>query len=330
MSAQTFNPTPPHQPWILLFLGAAAIWGGSFLLMRIAAADFGPFATAALRMGIGTAAMLPLLWWRGLLPQIQLHWRSLLWVSLVNAGIPFACYSFAVLHITTGLAAILNATVPMFSALVAWWWLGQRLTPLRTLGIVIGFVGVAMLAGEQASLKGDQPWLSMTAMLACLLATFCYGASGNVIKERLSHLHPWVIACGTMLGATLWLAVPAALTWPAKPPSSGAWWALIAVGVVCSALAFMLYFELLQRTDATKTMSVTYLIPVFAVIYGVLFLDEHITPWMLLCGCVVVLGTALATGLIKRAKSADSAPSADPKASEVSQQTNNLCVPTQD
>jgi drug/metabolite transporter (DMT)-like permease len=308
MSIPIFNQNDLRQPWVVLFVAVAAIWGGSFLLMRIAAAEFGPFATAALRMGIGTLAMLPLLWWRGLLPQIGRHWRSLLWISLLNAGIPFACYAFAVLHITTGLAAILNATVPMFSALVAWMWLGQRLTQLRTLGIVIGFVGVAMLAGEQASVKGDQLWLSISSMLACLLATLCYGASGNVIKARYSHLHPWVMASGTMLGATLWLAVPAALTWPTQPPSDGAWWAMIAVGVVCSALAFMLYFELLQRTDATKTMSVTYLIPVFAVVYGVLFLDEHITLWMLLCGSVVVLGTALATGLIKgtsRAPSAD-------------------------
>jgi drug/metabolite transporter (DMT)-like permease len=299
--ATTSQAPATSKPWLLLFLATAALWGSSFLFMRIAAVEFGPFATAGMRMAIGTLVMLPLLFWRGLFPQLGQHWRSIAWISLVNAGIPFACFSFAVLHITTGLSAILNATVPMFSAIVGWLWLKQRLTMFKTLGIAIGFLGVALLAGEQATFKGDQLWMSIAAIAACLLATFCYGLSGNVIKERLSHLHPWVIAGGTMLGATLWLAIPAALTWPSVTPSARAWWSLVAVGVLCSAMAYMLFFELLSRTDATKTMSVTYLIPVFAVMYGVLFLDEHVTLWMVGCAVVVLLGTALATGLIQRA-----------------------------
>lgn len=300
MTSASLARSATPKPWLPLFLSVAAIWGGSFLFMRIAAAEFGPFATAALRMGIGAMVMLPLLWWRGLLPQMWANWWPIFWTSLINAGIPFACYSFAVLHITTGLSAILNATVPMFAALVAWVWLGHRLTTWRTLGIVIGFVGVVMLAGEQAALKGDSLWLSIVAIAACLVATLCYGVSGNIIKERLSHVHPWVNAGGTMLGATVWLALPAALTWPLVMPSASAWSAVTAVAIVCSALAFMLYFELLQRTDTTKTMSVTYLIPVFAIVYGVTWLDEHVTLWMLLCGAIVVLGTALATGLIRK------------------------------
>ena len=286
------------KAWLFIFILLAAIWGASFLLMRLAATEFGVFTTSCLRMGIGAVVMLPLLWWRGLVPQMLANWRRILWISFINATIPFACFAFAVLHITTGLSAILNATVPMFSALVAWVWLGQRLTAWRVLGIAIGFIGITLLAGEHAALKGDALWLSILSILACLIAALCYGLSGNLIKEQLSHLHPWVIAGGTMLGATLWLTIPAALTWPATAPSMQAWGALIAVGVVCSALAFMMYFTLLQRIDATKTQSVTYLIPVFALIYGVLFLDERVTLWMVLCGTVVLVGTALATGLI--------------------------------
>jgi drug/metabolite transporter (DMT)-like permease len=188
----------------------------------------------------------------------------------------------------------------MFAALVAWLWLGQRLTVLRVIGVVIGFVGVVLLAGGQAALKGDAIWLSVLSVLACLLAALCYGASGNVIKERMPHLHPWVIAGGTMLGATLWLAVPSVLTWPPTPPSSQAWGAMAVAGVACSAVAFMLYFELMQRVDMIRTSSVTYLITVFALFYGALFLDERITLWMLFCGAVVLVGTALATGLIRK------------------------------
>lgn len=272
--------------------------------MRVAGLEFGVFPSACLRMGIGTLVMLPLLAWRGLLGQLWANWSSIFWVGLVNAAIPFACYSFAVLHMTTGLAAILNAAVPMFSALVAWLWLGQRLSFLRAVGIAIGFAGIALLVGQQAAFKSSGSsgalWLPVLSILACLLAALCYGISGNAIKERLSHLHPWVIACGTMLSATLWLAVPCGLTWPSSVPSPKAWGALVTVGVVCSAAAFMLYFELLRRADATKTMSVTYLIPVFATIYGVIFLDEHLTPWMVFCAAIIALGTALATGLMPR------------------------------
>jgi drug/metabolite transporter (DMT)-like permease len=291
--------TTAPKPWVFIFLLIAAIWGGSFLFMRMAATEFGVFTTACLRMGIGALFMLPLLAWRGLLWQLCANWKQILAVSLFNSAIPFACYAFAVLHITTGLSAILNATAPLFTALVAWLWLGQRLTPWRVAGMVIGFVGVTLLVGEQAALKGDALWLSVLAMLACLVAALCYGITGNVIKQRMSHLHPWVIAGGTMLGATLWLALPCALTWPATAPSAKAWGALVVVGVVCSALAFMLYFELMQRVDIARTASVTYLITVFALLYGLLFLDERITLWMLLCGAVVLLGTALATELIK-------------------------------
>lgn len=268
--------------------------------MRVAAAEFGAFPTACLRMGMGALVMLPLLAWRGLFGQMMANWKPILVISLFTSAIPFACFAFAVLHITTGLSAILNATSPMFAALVAWLWLGQRLTAWRVIGIVIGFVGVVLLAGAQAALKGDDVLLSILAMLACLLAALCYGASGNVIKERMPHLHPWVIAGGTMLGATVWLALPSLLTLPATAPSKSAWGAMLMVSVFCSALAFMLYFELMQRVDIARTSSVTYLITVFALFYGVLFLDEHITLWMLLCGAVVLIGTALATGLIKR------------------------------
>jgi drug/metabolite transporter (DMT)-like permease len=167
----THSTTTAPQPWLLLFLSVAAIWGGSFMFMQTAALEFGAIATAGLRMAIGALVMLPLLWWRGLLPQLRQHWRIIFGISLVNAAIPFACYAFAVLHISTGLSAILNATTPMFTALVAWLWLGQGLGRLRITGVVIGFAGVVLLAREQASLKGSGMWLSIAAVAACLVAT---------------------------------------------------------------------------------------------------------------------------------------------------------------
>lgn len=293
------NSNIPHKPWVVLFLSVAAIWGGSFMFMRAAAFEFGPFPTSCLRMAIGALAMLPLLYWRGFLPQLWGNAWLIFWVSLVNAAIPFACYAFAVMHITTGLSAILNATTPMFTALVAWVWLGQRLSAVRIAGVLLGFAGVALLASEQAGLKGEALWLSVAAIAACLVATLCYAISGNIIKQKMSHIHPWVIAGGTMLGAAVWLLVPALIYAPSVMPSLASWGSLAVLGVICSAAAFMLYFELVQRVDISRSSSVTYLIPVFAIVYALLLLDEPLTLWMLSCGAIVVLGTALATGFFQ-------------------------------
>jgi drug/metabolite transporter (DMT)-like permease len=250
-------------------------------------------------MAIGAAVMIPLLVWRGNKLPLNRSWSLIVCMGLLNGAIPFACYAFAVLHITTGLASILNATTPLLTALIAWAWLGFKLDKKRMLGVAIAFVGVGLLVGEQAALKGDSALLSVIAVLACLAATSCYAIAGNVMKEKMSDVHPWVLAFTTMLGASLWLAVPAAITWPSQSISLHAWLSVGAAGVLCSAVALMLYFELMQRTDMTRTASVTYVIPVFAICYSVLFLDEPLTSWMLLCGLVVLVGTALATGWLK-------------------------------
>jgi drug/metabolite transporter (DMT)-like permease len=289
-----FTNTPP-KPWRLMFICIAALWGSSFLFMRGAALELGVWPTAFLRMAIGALTLMPILLWRGQFGALKRSWVLMCWMSLINSAIPFACYAFAVLHITTGLSAILNATTPLLTALVAWLWLGAKLSPSRLIGAAIAFAGIALLVGEQASLKGDSAWVSISAVLACLVATSCYAIAGNVIKEKMTTMHPWEIAFGTMFGAALWLAVPAALTWPSAPISSQAWLSVGAAGVFCSALALMLYFELLRRTDTARTASVTYLIPVFALFYGVILLNESITLWMLTCGLVVLMGTALAT-----------------------------------
>ena len=142
-----------ERPWLLEFLLLAAIWGSSFLFMRLATVEFGALPTAALRVTIASVFLLPLLWIRGLVPQLRQHWKPVFVVGVLNSGIPFACYSFALLHITTGLSSILNATVPLFGALVAWAWLRDRPSNWRVLGLVIGFAGVALLASGKAGFK---------------------------------------------------------------------------------------------------------------------------------------------------------------------------------
>ncbi len=287
------------RPWVTDFVVLAAIWGASFLFMRVAAVEFGALPTAAVRVAIAAAFLVPILLWKRQGAVLREHWKPVFLVGVLNSGIPFALYSYALLHITTGLSAILNATVPLFGALVAWWWLKDRPNSSRVLGLAIGFAGVALLASGKASFKPDASGVaSGWAIVACLVATLCYGIAASFTKRFLGGLPPLVTATGSQLGATLGLALPALWLWPAKMPGGTAWLALLAVGVLCTGVAYILYFRLIEAAGPARALAVTFLVPVFALVYGVLLLGEAITPLMIGCGLVIVCGTALATGLL--------------------------------
>lgn len=291
--------TKKKRGWAIDFLLLSAIWGSSFLFMRIGAVEFGAVPTAAVRVAIAAAFLLPILAWRGQLPLLARHWKKVCSIGVINSGIPFLCLSFAVLAITTGLSAILNAAAPLFGAVVAWWWLGERPSASRTLGLAIGFAGVALLAWDKASFKANDSGIAPAlAVLACLVATLCYGVAANATKKYLSGLPPLLTSTGSQVGATMALAVPAAFTWPDHMPGLHAWLALVAVGVVCTGVAYILYFRLIEEAGPARALTVTFIVPVFAIFYGALVLSEPVTPWMLFCGVVIVCGTALSTGLV--------------------------------
>ena len=278
------------------FLTLSALWGASFLFMRLAAGEFGALPTAGLRVGLAALFLLPILLWRGQWPALRARLKPILFVGLLNSGIPFALLSWAVLSITTGFASILNATVPLFGALVAWAWLKDRPDASRLLGLAIGLIGVTLLAWDKASFKpGGSGW----AVLACLAATFCYGIAASFTKRHLSGVNPLAIATGSQIGATLGLLVPMLWLWPAVTPGPRAWGAVVGVAVLCTGIAYILYFRLIASAGPARALAVTFLVPVFALAYGAAMLGEIITPWMLVCGAVIVLGTALSTGLIK-------------------------------
>ena len=288
------------QPWLTEFILLGAIWGASFLFMRLGAAEFGALPTAGLRVGIAALFLLPVLITRGQGPALAQHWKKIFFLGLINSGIPFACYSYALMSITTGLSALLNATVPLFGALVAWVWLKDRPHRLKIIGLLIGFVGVAMLAWGKASFKPDASGLSSGwAVVACLVACLCYGIAASFTKRYLAGVPSLAVATGSQIGATLGLALPALWLWPATNPSMTAWLALLAVGVLCTGVAYVLFFRLIENVGAASTLTVTFLIPVFAVVYGLVFLGESVTPRMLTCGAVILCGTALSLDLFK-------------------------------
>ena len=283
-------------PFILL----AAIWGASFLFMRMGTQEFGPLPTAGLRVLVAALFLSPLMLLRGQGAQLRQHWKITLSVGVLNSAIPFTCFTYALMTISTGLSASLNATVPLFGALIAWVWLKDRPTGTRMLGLAIGFVGVSMLAWNKASFHPDSHGASSGwAILACLTACICYGLSASIAKRKMAGLPPLVSAAGSQVGASLFLLPLTVWFWPAQVPGLRAWLAVLFLGVVCTGLAYVLYFRLIERAGPARALAVTFAIPAFAVFYGVLLLGETITPWMFFCALIIIAGTSLSTGLLR-------------------------------
>ena len=282
---------------LLDFTLLAALWGASFLFTRIAVPAFGPIAIADLRTAIAAIVLLVLLAWRGGVSELAPNALRFLLLGAFNSAIPFTLFAYAVLSITAGLAAILNATAPLFGALVAWLWLRDKLTILQWTGLAIGFAGVLWLSAGSASFKpGGGGW----AIVAGLVASLSYGISGNLAKRYFAHIRPLAVATGSQIAAATLLLPLTILYFPPVIPSVLDWLALIALGVFCTGIAYALYFRLIARIGPAKTMAVTFLIPAFAILWGVLFLAESVTPVMLGGCAVILLGTALATQMIAR------------------------------
>lgn len=280
----------------------AALWGGSFLFMRLGAGEFGPVALAAVRCAGAAALLLPLLAARdGGLAALRASWRGVALVGITNSALPFVCFGVAALAITAGLSAIFNAATPLATALIATLWWRDRLTRWRWLGLAIGLAGVAWLAWDRAAVKSTDAAVGATiAIVACLAATLLYGFSANYTKRRLSHVSPMAMAAGSQLSAAVVLALPALALRPTQMPGATAWTATIALALLSTGVAYILYFRLIRHAGATNASAVTFLIPAFAVLWGWLFLDEAVNATMVAACAVILVGTALAMGLLPR------------------------------
>ncbi len=278
----------------------AALWGASFLFMRLGAHEFGAVALAAVRVAGAALCLLPLLLVRGLGPELRRHWKPIFAVGLLNSALPFVLYSYAALAISAGLSSIFNATTPLWGALVAWLWLHDRLDRVRVAGLGIGFAGVIWLAGDKASFKpGVDGPASGSAVLACLAATLLYGIAASFTKRYLKGVPPLATATGSQLASALVLALPAWLWRPAALPGTQAWVAAALLAVLCTGLAYVLYFRLIGNVGPANAMAVTFLIPAFALLWGSVFLDETVSATMVGACLVILVGVCLATGLIR-------------------------------
>lgn len=272
----------------LIVLGA--LWGASFLFMRVAAPAFGPVPLIFVRVTIAAVLLLPPMLRHQGFAQVRAVAAPIALVGAINTAIPFTLLAFAALTLPAGLSSVLNASVPLFGGLIGFLWLGQRPTRQRALGLAVGFGGVLVLAWPRLTSASD--W---RAVVAALVATVLYALAAHVTQRSLKGVRPLVVAGGSMAAASLMLLPLAVVAWPATPPAASAWGYAALLGVGCTALAYLLYFRLLARSGPSTAMAVTYLIPVFGVTWGALLLDERL-PSSAIAGALLVLaGVALAT-----------------------------------
>ncbi|RZF23504.1 DMT family transporter [Paraburkholderia sp. UYCP14C] len=273
----------------------AAIWGASFLFMRMGASEIGPVPLIALRVSIAAILLLPILRSKEARQQFRQHIGPLFIIGVTNSALPFCLLAYATLYVTAGVDSILNATTPMWAAAIAYFWLGVPVRKMQRTGLVIGFLGVVVLAWEA---MGSGVAGSTGAVLAALLATISYGFAVNYSKRSLVGVKPFVSAFGTQLFASLVLAPFAYVFWPQHRIPMSTWYSVLALGALCTAVAYVLFFRLVANAGAPYAASVTFLIPVFGVIWGIIFLREPLTVWTIVGCSIVLLGTALASGKV--------------------------------
>ena len=279
----------------------AAIWGSSFLFMRLAVVDFGPFPLMAVRTGLALIVLIPLLFWRHGVPVLIKLWRPIFTVGLINAAIPFSLLAYAALTLPAGVLSILNAATPLWGATIAWLWLREKLPALRVFGLLVGFSGILLLVWDE--LDVDQLLSSGLALAAGLLAPISYGLSASYTKRHLMGATASAVACGSLLSATLVLIPLAWLTWPGNPVTQTAWSSVLMLGLLCTGFSQVLFYRLLLKVGPAKASTVTLLIPVFGVFWGWMWLGETVSV-QIVVGCTIILfGTAFATGLVTDSRS---------------------------
>lgn len=282
--------------YLIELISLAAIWGASFLFMRIGSPEFGPFLFMALRTFTASLFLLPLVYIAKQQKALNGYKLKMLFLGQLNAAIPFVLFGYATLTLAAGTTSILNGTAPMFSAIVAYLWLKEKLSFSASMGLFIGFIGVYLLVIDKITVNEKD---IIGPAIAILIASFCYGFSANYAKKYLNGINPIALAAGSQISATLTLIPISLFFLPTTMPSNEAFTSLVILGVVCTGIAYIILFRLIANCGPAKAMSVTYLIPAFGLLWGNLFLDEAISQWMIIGYALILTGVALTTGLVK-------------------------------
>ena len=278
------RPRDWRTPLELALLGA--VWGASFLFMRVSADDFGPFPLVEVRLALGSLVLLPFLW-RARAQFPPRLWPKLALIGAINSAVPFVLFAWAAQRAPAGIGAICNAMTVLFTALVGFLFFGERIGRTRAVALVAGFAGVVVLAGGKAA-GASIGW----AVAAGATAAFLYGVGINLVRRHLTGLPPAAVASAT-IGVSALLVLPLAIaTWPSAPIPAMSWGAAALLGVVCTGLAFVSYYRLIARIGASRAATVTYLVPVFGVAWAWWLLGEPLTLEMGIAGAMILASVA--------------------------------------
>ncbi len=274
-----------RTPLELTLLGA--IWGCSFLFMRVAVPSFGPYALVEVRLLLGALVLLPFLWKaRAQFPARR--WRWLVPIGLINSAIPFVLFAWAAQRAPAAIGAICNAMTVLFAALIAFLFFGEKIGMRPAIALLVGFTGVVVLATAKVS------GLSIgAAVIAGSLAALLYGLGVNLVKRHMTGLPP-AASAGATLGSAALVMLPLALThWPEAPIPVVSWTCAIALGVVCTGFAFLMFYRLIARIGPARASTVTYLVPMFGALFAWMFLGEPVTLAMLIAGALILGSVAV-------------------------------------
>jgi drug/metabolite transporter (DMT)-like permease len=276
----------------LLFAAVSVIWGMPYLFIKIAVDEISPSLVAWSRLALAAAVLLPIAWKLGALRGLRERWRILTVFAAVEMAVPWPLLGFGEVHISSSLAAILVATVPLFVALLATRFdHSERPTVTRLVGMLIGLVGVVALVGIDIGGKGDE----LLGALAILLVAFLYAIGPMIVKRRLSDVDP-LGPVAASLGIAALLVTPFALvSLPDSTPSADTFASIAVLGLLCSALAFLLFFRLIAEIGPGRATVITYINPVVALALGVVVLDESITTGVVVGLLLILAGSWLST-----------------------------------
>ncbi len=275
----------------LTLLGA--IWGGSFLLMRVAAPEIGPFALVEIRLVFGALVLAPFVYRAR--KRLAGRWPVLIVIGIINSAVPFTLFAWATKIAPAGISAIANSMTALFAVVFAGLMFGERMGIRRGVGLIMGIIGVGVMVGMPMA-GVPVGW----AALAATMAAACYGLSNNLVRRYLAGLPPTALGGATLSCATVVVLPLAIWQWPEQSLSATAWASAITLGVLCTGIAYAFLFRLIETIGPSRTATVTYLVPLFGVAWARLVLGEAITPGMMIAGALILGGVALSQSRCQR------------------------------
>ncbi len=284
---------------IIDFVLLSALWGMSYVFIRLTVGYVEPIVMAESRLvigalGIGIFAIFKKSWHSNIIP-LKKDLPRITLIASLNSVIPFALFTYAMQYLNAGMGSILNSTSPIWTAVIGAIWLKDRLSLSRIIGLFLGFSGIVFLMWGKAHFSVGGLGLPI---LASLGVTFSYGIATNYIKLYGQGIQPISMAFSSMVIGSLMLAIPALMHMPTEPLPPLVWLGILGLGIGSTSIAYVLFYRLIEEAGPTVAITVTFLVPVFSILWGDIFLDEKLTWQIFIGGVIILLGTALAVGLL--------------------------------